>query len=147
MSGDERTTGALTETLDAIAGAALEGLSLVSAAALHGVSPGRLAGLVDLADAGREPWSSWLLGLTRKAATGRLETLRALAKLAAIDAAAFRDYRRLHGAPSELDRELAHLRRVPEAKEEARKLLRELELESRAAAKSAAAAVDLANRQ
>jgi len=106
------TTPPPAATFAAVSNAVLEGLSLRSAASLNAVADLELARWVHFADAGTEPFCEWLLALCRMAAEHRLATLRSLAKLAAVDASARRDWLKLRGAPSALERELESLRRV-----------------------------------
>lgn len=98
--------------LNAIAGATGEGLSLGQAAALSGVPHGRLVVVVALADAGREPFSSWLVELCRAGAESRRQLLADLKQLGAVDARARRDWLREQGQPGPIERELSELRRL-----------------------------------
>jgi hypothetical protein len=118
------------DNLSAIAESVAKGVSLTGAAALHGVLRRPVVSWVRLADEGVEPFASWLTGICKRDAERRAAYLAGIEQLAAVDVGAVRDYRRQHGAPTELERELVMLRKAAlgrQARLDARKLQREIE--------------------
>jgi hypothetical protein len=110
----------LSAKLNAVAVSVRGGICLRDAAALQRIGHRRLAAWVKLGDDGHEPWAAFLVGLCREAAAERVETLRGLSELAALDTGAARDLRRMGGAATDLQRELDMLRRVDTASRDAR---------------------------